>query len=216
MLWPMSICQLESAIAKSFERRWVFAAKRALIILFALSITACNKAEEEKKIAEIQKSADARVAQAEQDAKEKIAALEKQVEAIKEEAADASAQAKAQADEAVNKAQLSAEEAAKAVQAALGKAREAYKGDARTHLAELNKEFTEVAGQASKLPAKEKTAYDKAVKEVVARQKDVGNDILAFDKAVLETFKTTKAKLVKDLALMKAAIKNARSKLPKR
>ncbi len=186
-----------------------------LILFFAMAPVSCNKAEQEKKIAEIQKSADEKVAKAEQDAREKIAALEKQVEAIKAEAADASAQVKAQADEAVSKAQLSADEAAKAVQAALAKAREAYKADARTHLADLNRELSEVTSQAAKIPAKEKAGYDKALKEVVAHQKEIANDILAFDKAALETFKTAKAKLAKDLALMKAAIKNARSKLPK-
>ena len=176
---------------------------------------ACGTAEQEKKIAEVQKAADTRIAKAEQDAREKIAALEKQVEAIKSEAADASAQVKAAADEAINKAQLDADEATKAAQAALAKAREAYKADARTRLTEVNKEFTDVATQAAKIPAKEKAAYDKVIKEVVGYQKEIANDIAAFDKATLDTFKTAKAKLAKDLALMKASIKTAKARLPK-
>ena len=180
-----------------------------------LSLTSCGKAEQEQKIASIQKAADERVAKAERDAQEKIAQLQKQIEAVKAEAADAAAEVKAQADEAINKAQGNAEEAAKAVQAALTRAREAYKEDGRTHLAVVNKEFIELAAQAKKTPAKDKAAYDKAIKDVVARQKDIVADIAAFDKAALENFKATKAKLVKDLALMKAAIKTAHAQLPK-
>jgi sugar-specific transcriptional regulator TrmB len=215
MLEPMLNRQSVPKAAAPQLRRWVFASKILPLLLFAMPLTACNKAEQERKLAEVQKSADERVAKAEQDARDKIAALQKQVEEIKAEAADASAQAKAMADEAVNKAQLSADEAAKAVQAALGKAREAYKADARTHLADLNKEVAEVTGLAAKTAAKEKVGYDKAIKEVVAHQKEIAGDIAAFDKATLETFKTVKAKLGKDLALMKTAIKTARSKLPK-
>jgi Fe2+ transport system protein B len=180
-----------------------------------LPLTGCGKAEQEKKIAQIQQTANERIAKAEKEAQEKIAELQKQIEAIKAEAADASAEVRAQADAAINKAQLSADEAAKAVQSALSRAREAYKEDARHQLAAINKEFTELAAQARKTPAKDKAAYDKAIKDIVARQKDVNADIAAFDKATLETFKTVKAKLVKDLALMKAAIKSALAKLPK-
>ena len=197
------------------SRRWASSHRVLSFLLLALALSGCGKAEQEQKIAEIQKAADARIAKAEQDAREKIAALEKQVEAVKSEAADASAQVKAAADEAISKAQMNADEAAKAAQAALAKAREAYKADARTHLADLNKELTEVTTQAAKIPAKEKAAYDKAIKEVIGYQKEVGNDIAAFDKAAIDTFKTAKAKLAKDLALMKAAIKNAKAKLPK-
>jgi polyhydroxyalkanoate synthesis regulator phasin len=211
----MRIPQLAFVPVTSPVRRRVAAGHIFAGLALALSLTACNKAEQEKKIAEIQKSADARVAQAEQTANEKIAALEKQVEAIKAEAADAAVQAKAEVDEAANKAQLTADEAAKAVQAALAKAREAYKADARTHLADLNKEFTDVATLAAKTPAKAKVGYDKFLKEIVTHQKEIAADINAFDKAGLDTFKTAKAKLAKDLALMKAAIKNARAKLPK-
>ncbi len=196
-------------------RGWALSHKVLLGLLLALSLNACGKAEQEKRIAEIQKAADAGIAKAEQEAQNKIAALESQIEAIKAEAADASAQVKAAADEAISKAQLNVDEAAKAAQAALSKAREAYKSDARTHLADLNHELTDVTTQAAKIPAKDKAAYDKVIKEVVGHQKEIANDIAAFDKATLDTFKTVKAKLTKDLALMKAAIKTAKSKLPK-
>lgn len=186
-----------------------------LASIVSLSLVGCGKAEEEKKIAQIQKTADERITRAEKEAQEKIAQLQKQLEAIKAEAADASAELKAQADAAINKAQLSADEAAKAVQSALTRAREAYKEDGRHQLGVLNKEFTDLATQARKTAAKDKAAYDKAIKDIVARQKDVTADITAFDKAALEEFKTAKAKLTKDLALMKAAIKTAAAKLPK-
>ena len=181
-------------------------------LAMALLCAGCGK---EQEIAAIQKAADAKVAKVEEEAKAKLAALQQQVEAVKAEAADASAQAKAMADEAISKAQSNVDEAAKEAQAALAKAREAYKADARTHLAEVNKEFTELAVAASKLPAKEKAGYDKAAKAIAGIQKDIQADITAFDKAEIETFKTAKAKLAKDLALMKAAIKTARAKLPK-
>jgi hypothetical protein len=186
-----------------------------LASIVSLSLVGCGKAEEEKKIAQIQKSAQERIAKAEKEAQEKILQLQKQIEAIKAEAADASAEVKAQADAAINKAQLSADEAAKAVQTALTRAREAYKEDGRHQLGVLNKEFTELATQARKTAAKDKVAYDKAVKDIVAHQKDVTADIAAFDKAAIEDFKTAKAKLTKDIALMKGAIKIALAKLPK-
>jgi len=186
-----------------------------LASMVSLSLVGCGKAEEEKKISQIQKAADERITKAEKEAADKIALLQKQMDAIKAEAADASADLKAQADAAINKAQLSADEAAKAVQTALTRAREAYKEDGRHQLSVLNKEFTDLATQAKKTAAKDKAAYDKAVKDIVARQKDVTADIAAFDKSALEGFKTAKAKLTKDLALMKAAIKTAVAKLPK-
>jgi uncharacterized lipoprotein YehR (DUF1307 family) len=186
-----------------------------LASIVSLSLIGCGKAEEEKKIAQIQKAADERIAKAEKEAGDKIVQLQKQMDAIKGQAADASAELKAQADAAINKAQLSADEAAKAVQTALTRAREAYKEDARHQLSVLNKDFTDLAMQAKKTAAKDKVAYDKAVKDIVARQKDVTADIAAFDKAALEEFKTAKAKLTKDLTLMKAAIKTAVAKLPK-
>jgi len=212
----MSSRQSSSGLSWGQRGRRLFGSVGLGSAVLAVALTGCGKAEQEQKLAEMQKAADTRVAKAEEDARAKIAALQQQVEAIKAEAADASAQAKAMAEEAISKAQSSADDAAKEAQAALAKAREAYKADARTHLTELNKEFTEVAVQASKIPAKERAAYDKAAKEIVGFQKEIGTDIAAFDKAALDTFKTTKAKLAKDLALMKAAIKTAKAKLPKR
>lgn len=174
-----------------------------------------NKAEEERRIAEVRKAADDKLAQAQKTAQEQIAQLQKQIETVKAEAADASAQAKAMAEEAISKAQTSADDAAKAAQAALKKAREAYKEDGRNQLSALNKDFAEVATQAKKTPSKDKAAYDKAIKDIVTKQKEITADIAEFDKATLETFKTVKAKLAKDLALMKASIKVAAGKLPK-
>jgi hypothetical protein len=209
------MCHSEPCRKPNRPRYLVATGGKVLLLGLVLAASACGKAEQERKIAEIRATADAGIARAEQEARDKIAALQKEIEAVKAEAADASAQAKAAADEAISKAQMGVDEATKAAQAALSKAREAYKADARTHLAELNHELTEVTAQAAKTPSKDKAAYDKAIKEVVAHQKDIAADITAFDKAELETFKTVKAKLAKDLALMKAYIKTAKSKLPK-
>jgi hypothetical protein len=177
-------------------------------------LVSCNHAAHEQRIAELEKRADERVAKAERDAQEKVSRLEKQVEAVKAECAAASAQAKVQADDALSKAQAGADDAAKSAEAAQAKAREAYKEEGRTELAGLNRELTEVAGKAAKTPAKDKAAYDKALKDAVTHQKDIAKDIAAFDTATLDTFKATKSKLDKDLALLKSSVKTARSQLP--
>src|ERR1700690_4499735 len=101
MLVPLRNRQPTPIATAPHVRRWVFAGKILPLLLLVMPLNACSKAEQERKIAEVQKAADERVAKAEQEARDKIATLEKQVEAIKAEAADASAQAKAMADEAV-------------------------------------------------------------------------------------------------------------------
>lgn len=174
-----------------------------------------NEAEQEKKIADVQRQADERVAKAERDCKEKIASLEKQIESVKAEAATASAQAKAQVDDAITKAQASTEEAAKAAETALGKAQQAYKLEGRTRLTDLNKEFSEIATKGSRTPPKDKAAWDKALKDVATHQKEINKDLAAFDKATLETLAATKGKLDKDVALMKNSLKLLRARLPK-
>jgi hypothetical protein len=185
----------------------------ALTVVVCSLIAACNHAEHEKRIAEMQQKADERVAKAEREAQAKVKQAEEQIAAAKAECAAASAQAKAQADDALSKAQASADEATKAAEAAQAKAREAYKEEGRTQLANLNQDLTEVATKAAKTPVKDKAGYDKAVKDVVTQQKAIAKDIAAFDQATLDTFKATKAKLDHDLALMKAAVKTARSKV---
>ncbi len=185
-----------------------------LVILPALLLASCNHAEHEQRIADLQRKADERVAKAERDAKEKVTMLEKQMATAKAECAAASAQVKAQADDAISKAQASVDEATKAAEAAQAKAREAYKEEARTELGNLNRDFTEVAAKAAKTPPKDKAGYDKAVKDIVAQQKEIAKDIAAFDQATLDTFKAAKTKLDRNLALMKAAVRTARAKLP--
>jgi FlaG/FlaF family flagellin (archaellin) len=186
----------------------------ALTIAVCSVLAACNHAEHEKQIMDLQQKADERVAKAERGAQEKVTKLEQQVAAVKAECAAASTQAKAQADDALSKVQASADEATKAAEAAQAKAREAYKEEGRTQLAHLNQDLTDVASKAAKMPVKDKAGYDQALKEVVTHQKEIAKDIAAFDQATLDTFKVTKAKLDRDLALMKAAVKTARSKLP--
>lgn len=201
---------------------WAARSLACVAACLPLVLTGCNQAEQESKIAEIQQKADERVAKAEREGRERILALERQIETIKTEAAAASAKAKVEADDAISKAQASAEEAAKATEdatkaaeKAVKNAREAYKGEGRTRLAELNKELVELVARAAKTPAKERVGYDEAMKEVTSHQKEIAKDVAAFDQATVETFRTAKAKLTKDLALMKAALKTARGKLPK-
>ncbi len=185
----------------------------ALTVVVCSLLSACNHAEHEKRITDMQQKADERVAKAEREAQDKVKAAEQQMAAVKAECAAASAQAKAQADDALSKAQASVDDATKAAEAAQGKAREAYKEEGRTQLANLNQDLTEVTAKAAKAPPKDKAGYDKAIKDVVTQQKAIAKDITAFDQATLDTFKATKAKLDHDLALMKAAVKAARSKL---
>jgi uncharacterized protein YicC (UPF0701 family) len=183
---------------------------RALFAMFALAACGDDKA----KIADIQKKADERIAQAEQSARDKIAALEKQMESTKSDLADAAAQVKAEANDAINKAQASADEATKTASDALDRARKAYKEEGRIQLANLKQDASDVNAKVGKASATVKTAVQKSMTKVTDEEKAVQKDIDAFDTATLNTFKTAKAQLDKDVAALKATIKAARAKLP--
>lgn len=195
---------------------WARLSVRWLGVVCALSLLgACHDEEaEKKKIAEIQKEADEKIKSIQKQADQKVADAEKQVEQVKQEMAAATQKMKAEADDAVSKAQASAEEQAKAAQAALAKARGAFKEEGRLHLANVNKEVTELAQKSAKAPAKVKEEVAKAMKQIVAKQKDIAKDIAAFDKAELADMKKVQAKLNQDLALMKNIVRAAKAKVP--
>lgn len=187
-----------------------------LVALFSglCFLPACNAEEQKRQLAELQKKCDDRVAQSDRQSKEQVAGLEKQIEALKLEAAESAAKAKSEVDDAVAKAQASVDDAEKDAAAALKKARDAYRAEAKSRYATLNRELAEVTTKAQKIPAKAKAAYDKAIQGVLDLQKEINKDLSAYDKATLDTLGKTKAKMDVDLAKYKAAIKAARAKIP--
>ena len=179
-------------------------------MLFSL---ACGASDEERKkiVAEAEKKADERVQQAERQARAKTEEAQRELEKVKAELTEA----KSKLTDAVTQAQASVEEKAKAAEAALEKARQAFKEEGRTELAHLNKDVAEVSSKAGTVPKAAKDSYMKAMKDIQKQQKAIAEDIAAFDKATLETFRTTKAKLDRDLAVMKSKIAVARAKVPR-
>jgi DNA repair exonuclease SbcCD ATPase subunit len=182
-----------------------------LVALFAVGLGACGSAAEEKaKLAELQKKADERVAQAERQANVKLEEVKRDLAAARSELAIAKAQTK----EAVDKAQASAEEHANAAEAALAKARQAFKDKARLELSAANKDLTEFQAKLAKAPQKTKTALAPALKEIKKAQQAVGNDITGFDKATVDTLRTVNTKVQQDIIAFKAKIRAAAAKLP--
>jgi len=178
--------------------------------LLVIALSGCSHAEEEKaKLAEIQKKADEKLAQAESQAKTKLADLQKELDDAKAELA----KAKTQTAEAVTKAQSSAEEQAKAAEAALVKARQAFKEKARVELADANKDLAEVQGKVNKVPAKSKAAVTALMQDIQKQQKAIAKDIAAFDAATVDTFRTVDAQVKKDLATLKAKVRAVRAKV---
>lgn len=211
--------------ARDFAYPWAMATKTpagvrqlrrsgAFLSLLILLLSACSGEEQKRQLAELQRKADERVAQVEKQYKDQVAGLEKQIEALRLEAAETAAKAKSQVDDAVAKAQASVEDAEKEATVALGKARDAYRGEAKTKYANLNKELAEVTAKAQKVPAKSKAAYDAAIKTILDLQKELVKDIAAYDKATLDTLSKTKSKVDIDLAKYKLAIKAAKAKVP--
>lgn len=178
-------------------------------------VAGCNDEEHKKQLAELQAQADNKLAAVENRANERVTALEKELEELKAEAANAAAKAKAEAADVASKAQESVDDAAKETAKVLDKARAAYKAEGRARYQALNNDLAEVTTKAHKIPAKSKAAYDKAIKTVLELQKAITKDIAAYDEATLDTFAKSKSKLDVDLAKYKAAIKVAKSKLPK-
>src|SRR5262245_58486522 len=182
---------------------------RFLLVAALLTLACGNEEEQKKKIAAIEKKADERVQQVERQARAKTEEVQRELEKVKTELAES----KSKLSDAVSQAQASVEEQAKAAEAALEKERQAFKEEGRTELAHLNKEVQEVSSKAGKLKKPAKDSFMKSMKDIQKQQKTIAADIAAFDKATLETFRTTKAKLDRDLAAMRAMIRTARAKV---
>jgi DNA anti-recombination protein RmuC len=183
---------------------------RFALVAALLALLACgNEEEQKKKIAAIEKKADERVRQAERQARSKTEEVQRELEKVKTELAES----KSKLSDTVSQAQASVEEQAKAAEAALEKARQAFKEEGRTELAHLNKEVQELSSKSGKLKKPAKDSFMKSMKDIQKHQKTIAADIAAFDKATLETFRTVKSKLDRDLAAMKASIRAARAKI---
>jgi chromosome segregation ATPase len=181
------------------------------VLVAALLVLACgNEEEQKKKIAEVEKKADERVRQAERQARAKTEEVQRELEKVKAELAES----KSKLSDTLSQAKASVEEQAKAAEAALEKARQAFKEEGRTELAHLNKEVQELSSKSGKLKKPAKDAFTKLMKDIQKQQKTIAADIAAFDKATLDTFRATKAKLDRDLAAMRATIRAARAKIP--
>jgi hypothetical protein len=190
--------------------------RHCLALSLSLALAGCRdeEAADKAKLAELNKQVELRVAKAEREAAEKIAAAEQQVKRMEAEMAAATAKVKAEADDAVSKAQASAEEQAKAAEAALKKARQGFKEEGRLLLANANKEVSELSAKAANAPAKVKVEVNKAMQKIAAQQKVIAKDLAAFDTAPLDKFQSVKAQLARDLATLRATIRTARAKIP--
>lgn len=166
-----------------------------------------NEEKQRAKLAEVEKAADAKVAQAELQARNKALDSQKELDAVKAELE----QTKAKLAE-TEKARADSEEQGKQAEAALGKAREAFKAEGRVKLADLNKDLTQVSKALATLPAAKKLAVNKIFAKIPPQQKAIAKDIAAYDTATLDTLRSTKSTLEKDLALMRANVAMAKAK----
>jgi len=184
---------------------------RSALLIVPLMLVACGNEEEiKKKVAAVQQQADEQASKAKQAAQQKLDELQKQFDQLKTESTDT----KAKLDECNTKAQASADEQAKSADAALVVARGAFKSAAKLELADVNKAINELGPKSAKANAKQKAAFQAALKPVAAQQKALAADLAAFDTATLDTFKTVKGKFEHDLALLKNTKNIAKSKLP--
>jgi DNA repair exonuclease SbcCD ATPase subunit len=199
-------------------RREISTMKRATTALFCAPILltlACGAGDKERaKLAEVQRQADERVAHAEADAREKIAALEKKVDELQGQVAEAGAQAKAAAEDEIASAKGDAEKFASQAAAALAKARAAYKDSGQKQLAALGKEADELRSKAAKTPTpKTKPQIDLALKDVSAKRELARKDLQEFDGATLDSIKGVKVKVDKAMAELKRAVQTLRVKV---
>ena len=185
-------------------------ARAGMLLAFSSTVAACGNSEQ--KLKELQTQADERVKKAEDDATQKVAAAQKEIDALKAQFAEAATKAKADADEALRVAKESADEqektAEKAAADALAKAREAYKAEARAKLKDINEDLSALSLKTAKAPAKVKATATKSLQDITKKEKEIAKDITGFDKAELQNFRTVKAKVEQDLAILKGKIKD--------
>ncbi len=184
---------------------------RAAFLVVPLLLVACGTEKEiEKKVAAMQQQADDQASKAKQTAQRNLDDLQKQLDQLKVEAANA----KTKLDECTSAAQASADERGKSAAAALAAARQAFKEEGRLELADANKALNELGPRSAKAPPKARAAFQAALKPVAAQQKTLAVDLGAYDKATLDTFKAVKSKFERDLALLKSTTRAAKAKLP--
>src|SRR5262245_48781383 len=141
-------------------RLWL---RHVLVAIPALLASACGNEEEiKKKVAEAEKKADDRVAQAQREARSKTEAVQAELDKTKQELTEA----KSKLSDAVSQAQASVEEQTKAAEAAIQKARDAFKEEGRTELAHINKDVQEISSKSGKVPKASKDAFMKLMKDI--------------------------------------------------
>lgn len=183
-----------------------------LFLGLLLGVSACgNSAEERVKLAEQQKAAEQTIAKAEQQARDGVAQAQKEVDRLKTELEEAKKKleeaAKSQAAGAVDQKQL---------EAAIGKARKAYKALASDQYAELEKEIKDIKAKAATAPAATRKALTKVMEQLAERQKAALASLKEFDAATLDNLDAIKAKVDKELGALRASVRAARAKLPKK
>ncbi|HEX3851069.1 MAG TPA: hypothetical protein VHW01_08890, partial [Polyangiaceae bacterium] len=181
--------------------------RRALLIVPFLLIACGNDEEIKKKVAATQQACDDQASKTKQAAQQKLDDLQKQFDQLKTDAADA----KTKLDECSSKAQSSADEQGKSAEAALAAARQAFKEEGRLELADANKALNDLGPKSLKATAKQKAAFQTALKPVAAQQKAIAADLAGYDTATLDTFKTVKGKFEHDLAQLKSTTRVAKS-----
>jgi hypothetical protein len=188
---------------------------RPLLAFSLCALSLLGGCEDKEKMQSIQKAADERIAEVERKAKEQVTRAQDEMAALKVQFTQAAEQAKAEAQSALKDAQSGADQCADEAETAMRRAREAYKAEAKAKLAVLTEDAKEVRSKLAKAPAKAKTAAQPILKEVDTLQKEVQKDIAAFDKATLETLRSTKQSFNEHLAKMKTKLNAAKAKLPK-
>ncbi|HTA89440.1 MAG TPA: hypothetical protein VK745_07690 [Polyangiaceae bacterium] len=183
---------------------------RAFLILSLLLVACGNEEEVKKKVAAVQQQCDDQAAKAKQEAQQKLDDVQKQVDQLKADAADA----KTKLDDCVSKVQSSTDAQGKSADAALAAARQAFKEEGHLELSDANKAMAELGPKSVKATAKAKAAFQKALQPASAQQKALAADLASWDTASLDTFKSVKGKFEHDLALLKNTIRAAKATLP--
>ena len=184
---------------------------RALLLASVLLVAACGNEEEiKKKVAAVQQQADDQASKAKQAAQQKLDEVQKQLDQLKTDAADA----KTKLDECLSKVQSTSDASGKSTEAALAAARSAFKEAGHLELANANKAMAELGPKSAKASAKAKAAFQKALQPVSAQQKTLAADLAAWDTATLDSFKSVKGKFEHDLTVLKNTIRAAKATLP--
>ena len=188
---------------------------RPLLPLVLCALCFVVGCEDKGKLQSIQKAADERIAEVERKAKEQVTRAKEEMEALKMQFAQSAEQAKSEAASTLKDVQLGAEQCESEAETAMRRAREAYKAEAKLKLSAVTEDARDVRAKLAKAPAKVKSAAQPVMKELDGLLKEVQKDIAAFDKATLETLRSTKQAFNEHLAKLKSKLNSAKAKLPK-